>query len=121
VCSILFYLPFTEEILIKLNLGPLEDIMQVVLDSITMPEMLALMHGNWEGIERAQAPVANYIRTTTLQVLTRGVEAMRVGRRGRERAREEREKERGRRGRRREGGRRRGGREKREEGERERI
>jgi hypothetical protein len=42
--------------------------MQVFLDSVTMPQMLALMHGNWESIESTQAPLANYIRTTTLQV-----------------------------------------------------
>jgi hypothetical protein len=47
----------------------MEDIMQVFLDSITMPELLALMQGNWEGIERAHAPVAQYIRETTLHVI----------------------------------------------------
>lgn len=47
----------------------MEEILQVFMDTITMPELLAVMQGNWEGIERAQGPVAEYIRNTTLQVL----------------------------------------------------
>jgi hypothetical protein len=51
-----------------MDAGPLEEMMQVALDSMTVAETMAVLNGDWSPLERVHPMLLAYVTNQVLQV-----------------------------------------------------